>query len=95
MHDAGMDIEATDIVVTGRVQGVFYRAGMREQAERLEVAGWVRNEPDGSVRAHLEGTSAAVAELLDWCASGTPSAQVDDVSTQRAEVTGARGFQAD
>ena len=90
-----MDIEATDIVVTGRVQGVFYRAGMREQAERLDVAGWVRNEPDGSVRAHLEGPPAAVSELLEWCASGTPAAQVDGVSTQPAEVTEARGFQAD
>ena len=90
-----MDIEATDIVVTGRVQGVFYRAGMREQAERLEVAGWVRNEPDGTVTAHLEGSPTAVSELLDWCASGTPAAQVDDVSTQRAEVTGTRGFEAD
>ncbi len=90
-----MDIEATDIVVTGRVQGVFYRAGMREQAERLEVAGWVRNEPDGTVTAHLEGAPAAVSELLDWCASGTPAAQVQDVSTEPAEVTGARGFQAD
>ena len=44
-----MDIEATDIVVTGHVQGVFYRAAMREQADRLEVTGWVRNEPDGTV----------------------------------------------
>jgi acylphosphatase len=90
-----MDIEATDIVVTGRVQGVFYRAGMREQADRLEVAGWVRNEPDGTVTAHLEGAPAAVSELLDWCATGTPAAQVQEVSTEPAEVTGARGFQAD
>ena len=89
-----MDIEATDIVVTGRVQGVFYRAGMREQAERLEVAGWVRNEPDGTVTAHLEGTPSAVSELLDWCASGTSEAHVDDVASEPAEVTGARGFQA-
>jgi len=90
-----VDIEATDVVVTGRVQGVFYRAGLREQAERLRVAGWVRNEPDGTVSAHLEGSPEAVSELLDWCANGTPAAQVDDVSTQPAEVTGARGFQAD
>ena len=95
MDDAGMDIEATDIVVTGRVQGVFYRAGMREQAERLEVNGWVRNEPDGTVTAHLEGSPEGVSELLDWCASGTPSAQVENVSRSSAEVTGARGFQAD
>jgi acylphosphatase len=90
-----MDIEATDIVVTGRVQGVFYRAAMREQAERLEVAGWVRNEPDGTVTAHLEGSPEAVAELLEWCAAGTPSARVDDVHNKSAEVIGARGFEAD
>ena len=89
-----MDIEATDIVVTGRVQGVFYRAGMREQAERLEVVGWVRNEPDGTVAAHLEGAPEAVAAMLDWCASGTPAAQVENVSTEPAEATGARDFQA-
>ena len=94
-EDAGMDIEATDIVVTGRVQGVFYRAAMREQAERLEVTGWVRNEPDGTVTAHLEGSPGAVAELLDWCESGPPAAQVDEVRTHRAEVTRANGFSAD
>jgi acylphosphatase len=95
MHDAGMDIEAKDIVVTGRVQGVFYRAGMREQAERLDVTGWVRNEPDGTVTAHLEGSPDAVSELLDWCAGGTPSAKVEEVSTRSAEVIGARDFEAD
>ena len=67
---------------------------MREQAERLEVAGWVRNEPDGTVTAHLEGAPAAVSELLEWCASGTPAAEVESVSTEPAEATGARGFQA-
>ena len=91
--DGGMDIEATDIVVTGRVQGVFYRAGMREQAERLEVAGWARNEPDGTVTAHLEGKPEAVAELLEWCATGSPSARVEQVRPTSAEVTGTHGFE--
>ncbi len=89
-----MDIEATDIVVTGRVQGVFYRAAMREQAERLEVTGWVRNEADGTVSAHLEGSPDAIAELLEWCADGSPAAQVDEVRTSSAEVAGTRGFEA-
>ena len=88
-----MDIEATDIVVTGRVQGVFYRAGMRERAEQLEVTGWARNEPDGTVTAHLEGSRDAVAELLEWCATGTPSARVDQVRPSSAEVTGTHGFE--
>ena len=90
-----MDIEATDIVVTGRVQGVFYRAAMREQAERLEVAGWVRNEPDGTVTAHLEGAPDAVSELLEWCEEGPEAAQVDEVRRRRTESTGANGFKAD
>jgi acylphosphatase len=90
-----MDIEATDIVVTGRVQGVFYRAAMREQAERLEVAGWVRNEPDGTVTAHLEGSPGAVSELLEWCEKGPEAAQVDEVRRQRSESTSANGFKAD
>ena len=90
-----MDIEATDIVVTGRVQGVFYRAAMREQAERLEVAGWVRNEPDGTVTAHLEGSPDAVSELLEWCEKGPEAARVDEVRRRNAEPTGANGFKAD
>jgi acylphosphatase len=90
-----MDIEATDIVVTGRVQGVFYRAAMREQAERLQVNGWVRNEPDGTVTAHLEGSPGAVSELLEWCETGPTAAQVDDVRSRAVEVIGANGFNAD
>jgi len=89
-----MDIEATDIVVTGHVQGVFYRAAMREQADRLEVTGWVRNEPDGTVSAHLEGSRQAIAELLEWCAEGSPAAQVDEVRTKSAEVRGDDSFEA-
>ena len=72
-----MDIKATDIVVTGRVQGVFYRAGMREQAERLEVAGWVHNEPDGTVTAHLEGAPGSglrAARLVCHWHPGSPGA---------------------
>ena len=67
---------------------------MREQAERLGVAGWVRNEPDGSVTAHLEGAPAAVAELLEWCARALPRPRSTDVVHEPAEVTGARGFEA-
>ena len=67
-----MDIEATDIVVTGRVQGVFFRAAMREQADRLGVTGWVRNEPDGTVPAHLEGSAQRRLPTARWCAEGPP-----------------------
>ena len=78
--------------MTGHVQGVFYRASMREQAERLGVTGWVSNEPDGSVHAHLEGSAEAVQRLVAWCAEGPPRARVDDVRTADGELTGARSF---
>ena len=89
-----MDTTAADVVVTGRVQGVFFRAAMREQADRLGVTGWVRNEPDGSVRAHLEGPDQAVDRLVDWCSEGSSAARVADVQREPGEVTDARSFSA-
>jgi acylphosphatase len=87
-----MDSTAVDVVVTGHVQGVFFRASMRDEADRLGVTGWVRNDPDGSVRAHLEGSAAAVEDLVAWCAEGPPNARVDEVRTTEGELTGARSF---
>jgi len=83
---------AVDVVVTGRVQGVFFRASMRDRAEQLGVSGWVSNEPDGSVRAHLEGPADAVQGLVAWCAEGPPNARVDDVRTTEGALTGAQSF---
>jgi acylphosphatase len=88
-----MDTTAVDVVVTGHVQGVFFRASLREQAERRGVAGWARNERDGSVRAHLEGERRAVEELVEWCAVGPPAARVADVRRTDAEPGGATAFE--
>lgn len=80
-----MDVEAVEVVVRGEVQGVFYRARAQEEAERLGVRGWVRNEPDGTVRAHLEGEPAAVEQMVAWCHEGSPRARVAEVTrTERA-----------
>jgi acylphosphatase len=87
-----MEQRAFDLVVTGRVQGVFYRASMRDQARRLGVSGWARNEPDGSVRAHVEGSGEALAELLHWCADGPPAARVEEVRRRKAELESAADF---
>ena len=67
------------VVVSGRVQGVWFRESMRQVAERHGVAGWVRNAPDGTVQAVLEGSSEAVARIVDWCRIGPPDASVEDV----------------
>jgi acylphosphatase len=87
-----MSTAAVDVVVTGRVQGVFFRASCAEQAERLGVAGWIANRPDGSVAGHFEGSPEAVDALVDWCRSGPPSAAVADVSVEEAAPEGQRRF---
>jgi acylphosphatase len=78
--------------VSGRVQGVFFRAETRARAESLGVAGWVRNTGDGSVEGVLEGSDDHVESLLAWCRRGPAGAQVDDVETAEEEPTGEIGF---
>jgi len=70
---------ARHVSVTGRVQGVFFRAWMRDQAVALGVTGWVRNCPDGRVDSHIEGEEAAVEQLIERLHQGPPSAQVEEV----------------
>ncbi len=74
--------------VKGRVQGVFFRATTQQQARQLGLAGWVRNEPDGSVRAVAEGNEAALQQFLRFLQSGPPGASVTHVASEWAEATG-------
>ena len=67
------------IYVSGRVQGVFFRASTKDQAQRLGLTGFVRNCPDGRVEILAEGSSEAVEALLDWCRTGPPGARVERV----------------
>ena len=87
--------QAVDVTVTGLVQGVFFRAEAQQEAYRLGVAGWVRNEPDGSVAAHFEGEPAAVESMVAWCREGPRRARVKHVDVRDAEPTGARSFDVD
>ncbi len=74
--------------ITGRVQGVWYRGATEAEARRLGVAGWVRNMPDGSVEAVVQGEPAAVRALVAWCRTGPPGARVADVREQVEPVGG-------
>ena len=85
-------MKAVDVLITGRVQGVFFRARAREEAVRLDVSGWVRNESDGSVAGHFEGDVDAVDELVEWCRHGPPYAQVERVTTAPSLPSGTAGF---
>ena len=83
---------ARRVRVTGRVQGVFFRAWTQQQAGELGVNGWIRNAGDGSVEAHFEGDEAAVKALIQRVHSGPPSAQVYDVTVDEVEAEGVDGF---
>lgn len=83
-----------EIVATGRVQGVMFRDSCRQEAARLGIAGWVTNQPDGSVRLVAEGDDDdAVDALINWCRSGPPAAQVEDVAVAEGQPTGETGFE--
>lgn len=75
------------LVIRGRVQGVWYRESMRLEAERLNVAGWVRNRGDGAVEAVVQGEEDAVAALIAWCRVGPPAARVEDIAITPADGT--------
>lgn len=68
--------------VTGRVQGVFFRAWTRDKALELGLSGWVRNEPDGSVTALVAGPKSRVESLIDELWKGPPSARVANVEVE-------------
>jgi acylphosphatase len=74
--------------VTGRVQGVSYRAATASEARRLGVVGWVRNRSDGSVELEVEGSDERVTSLLSWCEHGPPSARVARVAVEEISPTG-------
>ena len=81
--------------VSGRVQGVFFRASTRQQAERLGLRGWAVNLPDGRVEVLAVGPAAAVQQLGEWLHDGPPAAKVLSVETAPAdptEVSGRKGF---
>jgi acylphosphatase len=80
------------VVVHGFVQGVFFRDTVRRQAEARGVAGWVRNNRDGTVEAVLEGTGEAVERLVTLCHEGPRGARVDHVDVFEEAPEGLSGF---
>lgn len=81
------------VFVSGRVQGVYYRANTREQARERGVDGWVRNLDDGRVEAVFEGPEDAVEGMVEWCHEGSPAASVEDVEAEYGEPEGHEGFE--
>lgn len=83
---------ARRLTITGRVQGVWYRAWTVETAQSLGRCGWVRNRTDGSVEALIEGDENAVAQFVRLAHDGPPAARVDRVDAKPAAVSGHQDF---
>ena len=80
-----MQTIARHVRITGQVQGVFFRAWTQGQARELGISGWIRNCPDGSVEAHLDGDEDAVARMIERMRHGPSDARVEDVLVEEAE----------
>lgn len=89
---SGPEVVARRVVVHGHVQGVYFRGSCQAEARKRGLTGWVSNEHDGTVRAHLEGSPPAVAVLLDWLRIGPRHAVVQRVDVTEVAPEGHRGF---
>lgn len=88
----GDDRTRAHVFVSGRVQGVYYRANTRDTARENGIDGWVRNLDDGRVEAVFEGPREAVESTVEWCHEGSPRAEVREVSVEYGEPEGVSGF---
>jgi len=76
------------VVISGQVQGVWFRARTKQKAEQLGLTGWVKNTVDGNVEAIFEGDEPTVNEMIAWCRKGPPLAQVTDIKVTRQRFGG-------
>lgn len=81
------------LTITGKVQGVFYRASAQRMARNLGVNGWVRNEIDGTVTLEVEGAEDKVSEMVEWCKNGPFHARVKDVTHDESAIQAYQSFQ--
>jgi acylphosphatase len=81
------------IKITGKVQGVFFRKKTQEKARELDIKGWVRNEPDGSVLTEIEGNQQALMVMEAWLKKGPERAEVEHLFIQVGEEKGYREFE--
>ena len=93
MSDENRNQLTVRVRISGRVQGVCYRAWTQSNAKALGLSGWVRNRRDGAVEALFSGAAAQVSEMLARCRVGPPAAFVEDVAILEDGITAPLGFQ--
>ena len=86
-------IEAIYIIVYGRVQGVWFRAGTKEKAGELGISGWVKNSPEGTVEIHAEGLNSKLDNFISWCRKGTPAANVTSIDLNSIPLQNFKSFE--
>lgn len=79
-------ISRIGITISGRVQGVWFRASTQETARSIGLTGWVQNNPDGSVITQAQGTKTQLSRFIEWCRKGPPAAVVDQVDILELEI---------
>lgn len=87
-----VEIKHLNIKVSGFVQGIFYRATAKEEAEKHNITGFARNEPDGSVYIEAEGEEDKLNKFLQWCHKGPPLAKVEKVETTETSLKNFQSF---
>lgn len=75
------------IIISGKVQGVFYRMNTKNKADELGLTGWVKNTPNGKVEILAEGKEGGLKELIEWCYNGSKGAKVDEVEAKRENIS--------
>ena len=86
-------MKAIDLIISGKVQGVFFRENTAKEALRVGARGWVKNKSDGTVEAHVEGEDNAVDAVINFCRKGAGDARVDDILISRAEPESCQTFE--
>ena len=86
-------IEAIHIIVHGRVQGVWFRAGTKERADELGLFGWVKNKSEGTVEIHVEGEKLQLENFILWCRKGTPAANVTSLNLNPPSLQNLRSLE--
>jgi acylphosphatase len=83
-----MALKQLQLLVRGRVQGVYFRASTQREARRLGITGWVKNRADGTIEIVAEGEEVSIRELYGWAQKGPSAARVERVETRWRSFTG-------